>query len=215
MRFFNYDSRFSITVNKLADAILLNLMWIAACLPIVTVGPACNALYETLQIAILRDESTLCRVFWKAYKRGIGGGILQTVLYELALLCGLVIFLAGYMYYGQAPWIGGLYIVLLIYVFVVAGMAIYHFFLLRSTRLSFGRQFGVAFVLTLKHLPATFVLVVMVLAVILLAEWFLLLLLFLPACLGWLAGRHLEKIAGKYPGLIHRESMDIDTPQCD
>ena len=202
MRFFNYDSRFSIMVNKIADAILLNLMWIAACLPVVTIGPACNALYETLQIAIMRDESTLWRVFWKAYKRGIGRGILQSVFYELALLCGLVIFLAGYMYYGQTVWIGGLYIALLIYVFVVAGMAIYHFFLLRSTQLSSGRQFGVAFVLTLKHFPTTFVLVVMVLTVILLAEWFLFLLLFLPAGLGWLAGRYLEKIARKYPDLI-------------
>ena len=208
MRFFNYDSRFAVTVNKIADAIILNLLWIAACLPVVTLGPACNALYETLHITIVRDESTVFRVFWQVYKRNIGSGILQTVLYELALLCGLILFLAGYMYFGQAAWIGGLYLVLLLYVFVVVGMAVYHFFVLRSTRLPFGQQFALAFVLALRHLPTTVLLVGMVLAVVLLAEWFLLLLLFLPAGLAWLAGRYLEKIAGKYPGLIRREVMD-------
>lgn len=208
MRFFNFDSRFSATLNKLADCILLNLMWIAACLPIVTIGAASNALYEAFQIAIIRDESSIWQVFWNAFKRRIGSAILQTLIYELVLLCGLVILLAGYMYYPTAAWIGAVYLVLAILAFVLLGMAVYHFFLLRSTQLPFGKQFSVAFVLALKHLPITFLLVTLVLGMVLLAEWFLFLLLFLPALVSWLLGRYLERIAVKYPNLISREAFD-------
>ena len=205
---FHPDSRFTATLSKLSDGILLNLLWVVGCLPIITVGAACNAMYETFQIAILQDELSVPQVFWNAYKRRLGSSILQTVLYELVLLGGLVVLLLGYMYYRQTSWIGGVYLVLIILMFVVLGMAIYHFFLLRSTQLSFGQQFSAAFVLTLKHLPITFVLVVFVIAMVLLAEWFVFLLLFLPAVLCWLSGRYLEKIAAKYPKLIVREMFD-------
>ena len=208
MRFFNFDSKFSTILSKISDAVILNLMWIVASLPIVTIGAATNALYETLQIVLLRDECSLWQIFWGAYKRKIGSAIIQTILYGCALVGSLTILLAGYMYYPDAEWIGALYLVLIVFTFVIVGMAAYHFCILRSTQLPFGKQFVVAFVLALKHLPTTFLLVSFTVAIVLLVEWFAVFLFLLPVVVAWLAGRSLERVAAKYPNLILREMFD-------
>ena len=36
--FFNWDNKFMTAMSKASDAILLGILWIACCLPIVTVG---------------------------------------------------------------------------------------------------------------------------------------------------------------------------------
>ena len=43
--FFNWDNKFMTAMSKASDAILLGILWIACCLPIVTVGASSAAFY--------------------------------------------------------------------------------------------------------------------------------------------------------------------------
>jgi len=73
---FDMDSRLMNGLGKIADCILLSLCWITACLPVVTIGAACGALYRTVYRCIRRDDAYALRVFWKTLADNIKTGIL-------------------------------------------------------------------------------------------------------------------------------------------
>lgn len=50
--FFNWDNKFMTAMSKASDAILLGILWIACCLPIVTVGASSAAFYYAYHKAV-------------------------------------------------------------------------------------------------------------------------------------------------------------------
>ena len=48
MKLFNYDSPFWSFMSRLADLIILNLLWIVFCIPVVTIGASTTAMYLSL-----------------------------------------------------------------------------------------------------------------------------------------------------------------------
>lgn len=73
---FDIDSPLMNLLGKITDCILLSLCWITACLPVVTIGAACGALYRTVYRCIRRDDAYALRTFWKSYKENLKHGIL-------------------------------------------------------------------------------------------------------------------------------------------
>lgn len=73
---FDADSPLMSGLGKIFDCILLSLCWITACLPIVTVGTACGALYRTVYRCIRRDEGYPLKVFWETFRANLKTGIL-------------------------------------------------------------------------------------------------------------------------------------------
>lgn len=57
--------------NKLVDCFVLSLCWIAASLPIITIGASCGALYRTVCRSIRRDEGYPLRMFWETYCKNL------------------------------------------------------------------------------------------------------------------------------------------------
>ena len=55
-------------MGRVADLIILNLIFIVCCIPIVTIGPALTALYYmTLKMA-RNEETYIIRGFFKSFK---------------------------------------------------------------------------------------------------------------------------------------------------
>lgn len=73
---FDLDSPLMNGLQKVFDCILVSLCWVTACLPIVTIGPACGALYRTVCRSICRDEGGVLRPFWATFRANLKSGVL-------------------------------------------------------------------------------------------------------------------------------------------
>ena len=60
-----FESKPVVYMSKFFDMVLLNVIFVISCIPIVTIGAACTALYYTCVKVIRRDRSKL----WKEYKQ--------------------------------------------------------------------------------------------------------------------------------------------------
>lgn len=86
---FNMDSPLMNGLGKIFDTILLSLCWISGCLPIVTIGTSCGALYRTVYRCLRKDDGYPLKTFWDTYRKNLKNGIL-TWLPILALYVFLV-----------------------------------------------------------------------------------------------------------------------------
>ena len=74
--FFNYDNDIWRFVGRLADIMVLNLLWIVCSLPIVTFGISTTALYYcTLKIVKDEDDGNF-RMFFRSFKRNWKEGLI-------------------------------------------------------------------------------------------------------------------------------------------
>jgi len=86
-KFFNIDSPFFQWLSKLADIMLLNILFIISSIPILTIGTAATALYDvTMRIA--RDEGQVWRNYWKAFRSNFKQA---TLLWLVLLASGLTV----------------------------------------------------------------------------------------------------------------------------
>lgn len=83
---FRPDSGLMITMTQLTDSIFLSLFWILGCMPVVTIGASCAALYDAAFRGFRRGEKHCWQRFWLVFRENWKGGIVPTVLF-LALLC--------------------------------------------------------------------------------------------------------------------------------
>ena len=87
------------------DMVLLSCLFIATCLPVVTIGASAAALYHAVTKVLTSGEGYLFKTYMKAWKENMKQGIVLTLF--TILLLGLSvgsIFLIGLLYRnGQAP----------------------------------------------------------------------------------------------------------------
>ena len=74
-RFFNPENDFFGFLSDLVDVVGLSLMWLLCCLPVLTIGPACTALYHTVLRGLRQRQSgrylRFLRCFWENLKQGV------------------------------------------------------------------------------------------------------------------------------------------------
>lgn len=88
-KLFAVDGKLVAVLGRIADLVVLNLLWLLCSLPVVTIGASTTALYAVLLKMVKNEDSYLFSSFWKAFKEnfrqsvGIWMGILLTwvVLY--------------------------------------------------------------------------------------------------------------------------------------
>src|SRR5699024_10796498 len=93
--FFNPDNSFFTALGKIADIIILSVVWSLLCIPIITIGPATTALYYATVKAIRRNRGYLFREFFKSFKQNFKrGAIAGVILTLIALFLGFDLFWA-------------------------------------------------------------------------------------------------------------------------
>lgn len=80
------DSGLMITLAQLTDSIFLSLFWILGCIPVVTIGTSCAALYDAAYRGFRQGEKHSWQRFWQVFRENWKAGLVPTVL-VLALLC--------------------------------------------------------------------------------------------------------------------------------
>ena len=80
------DSPFITAGMKATNLLILNFYWFVGCLPVVTIGASTIAAFTvTMKMAEDREEVSMTRQFWDAYRKNIKHGILLTLI--LAAAC--------------------------------------------------------------------------------------------------------------------------------
>ncbi len=83
-RFFNLDSPFISFMNRVADLMILNLIYLLFCIPVITIGPATVALYYVTLKMARNEESYIFKSFFKSFKLNFVQGLIMWII-DLAI----------------------------------------------------------------------------------------------------------------------------------
>ena len=64
MKFFNYDSPFWSFMSRVADLVILNLLWLLFCIPVFTIGASTAAMYRVTLNMVRGEGGGVVRSFW-------------------------------------------------------------------------------------------------------------------------------------------------------
>lgn len=68
MSVFSYDSKFNDFLNKAANLIILNLLWILCSLPLVTIGASTTALYYNTLKLVRNEDTYIVQSFFRCFR---------------------------------------------------------------------------------------------------------------------------------------------------
>ena len=161
-RIFNMDNKFFTFMSRVADLIILNLLFIVCCLPIVTIGPAWTAMYYVTLKMARNEESYIVRGFFKSFRENFKQGIAIWLLALVLILVEVMDFqimsqVSGSFYtvvkYGLSI-IAFMLVMVLLYVFPVLAKFV------NTVKLTIRN----AFFMSLRHLPYTILMLVICVA---------------------------------------------------
>ena len=207
--FFNPEKGVWSWLSTAVDIVGLSIAWLLLCLPLVTIGPATAALYHAVVRYVRPREMGAFRDFFLSFWRNLRVGLPVTLL----CLAGTAVLACGYAIVrhngreGAGVVMLGLYYTVL---FVPAGVLCWLFPLLGRFEFGVGQLFVTALQLTLRHLPTTFVVVLLTAetAAFCIPNWWP--ALFLPALVMLLASLFLERIFQKYAPELREEDGEDD-----
>ena len=78
---FNPDNPAMVFINKLIDLVTISIVWTIFCIPIVTIGPSCAALYYAVVKSIRRERGHIVREFWTAFKSNFKHGLIFELIW--------------------------------------------------------------------------------------------------------------------------------------
>lgn len=140
-------------MGRVADLMILNVVFIICCIPIVTIGPAMTAMnYVTLKMA-RNEESYIIKSFFKSFKQNLKQGLIIGIIMLVAgclLITDFIImrnFDSGFMQVVKY----GLGMVAFIYLMVL----LYIFPLLSKFDNTLKNTFKNSVLMSIRHLPST------------------------------------------------------------
>ena len=103
---FKPDSDLMIVMTQLTDCIFLSMFWLLGCLPVVTMGASCAALYDSVYRGLRKGDKHSWQRFASVFRENWRAGILPTLVFlALASLVGRGVILSwNAVAAGRAPW---------------------------------------------------------------------------------------------------------------
>ncbi len=193
---FSADNRFFSAMSKVADVLILNVMFLFTVW--IGIGPACTALYYATMKNIRRSRGyawkEYLRSFKTNFKQGVLLGVIQVILVILLYGCyQLSMQMDAKQTFSQVYYTGTL---IMIIAFALISMFVYP--ILSRFTLSFTQWIKTSIMISMRHLPTSFLLAVLFVAM-LLAIWVLPILLFcLPAIYSLISTFFIERVFKRY-----------------
>lgn len=188
-----YDNPIIQFFRKVLDVLFVSLLWIVSAIPVLTLGPACAALYRTTVDVVQKENGKISPSFFAYFRQNLRKGILLTIIHFAVFLllagyCNLCTLLPGQTILDSICKIAAFF---LISIFLAISGYLYPLF----SHFDFGyfQYFAAAAYLSIRHLKTTLVLM--------LVPFLLSLLLFVNP-LFWLL----------YPGLMAYASASLLEP---
>lgn len=119
-RIFDVDNGFFRFMTRVADALILNLLFLITSIPVVTIGASYTAMYYYCIKAVGNEEGYLWKSYWKSFKTNFVQGFLFEVIFAII---GIILFIDIRFMYVRAFTDGGAFGWKLLF-FIAAGMAV-------------------------------------------------------------------------------------------
>lgn len=214
-RFFNMDNKFFVFMGKIADLCMLNLLCIICCIPIVTAGASLTALYYVTMKMVRNEEAYIFRSFFKSFKENFKQAtIINVIMLIVAVLLYLDTNIAGNMGQTTGKILRMIFAVFtLLYVMVL----LYVYPVLAKFYNSIKNTFKNAFLMAIRHLPFTILMLLICACPILILfipsfqiqmSLIMLVILFGPAVIAYGNSHFFVRIFDKY---IPEESVSEET----
>lgn len=85
---FNEDNPFFKLMNRIADMIVLNVLFLISCIPVITIGPALTALYYVAINTWSREDGYIFRMYKKSFKDNFKQSV---IMWLLLLAAGIIL----------------------------------------------------------------------------------------------------------------------------
>ena len=194
-RLFRYQGWLWRVLNTLTDILFLSVLWLACCIPVVTLGAATTALYDSVVRCIRYKHPGVYKRFFRTLRNELGRGCLCTLLW--GAVAGISFLMLAWLRENGAVAAGSAYYVALV---IPLGAACWVFPILSRYSFTF-RQLNVTAVkFALGHLPSTVILVLMTGGVIGASIRWIFPLAFAPAVLMLLWSLFTEPAFAKHNG---------------
>lgn len=198
-RIFDPQNKFFRALGSLVDLMGLSLMWLICCLPAVTAGSACAALYHAVLRCVRPGENGAFADFWRTFRAELRSGIPVTLAFIAGAVPLVFLFITFSAWYSEG-YMGGLLLgaALGVLCLLPAGMLCIIFPLTARFFFTFRSLFSAALGLTLRHFFRVLLLTAAAAAGAALCIMFWAPVLILPALWAWGATFILEPIFTAY-----------------
>lgn len=157
-RIFNMDNKFFVFMGKLADLLLLNIICMICCIPIVTAGASLTALYYVTMKMVRNEEAYIFRSFFRSFKQNFRQA---TVIHLIMLAVALFLYLDTRIVGGMEGTFGQvLSVIFAAFGLFYAIVLLYLYPVLAKFYNSIKNTFKNAFLMGIRHLPYTFLMLV-------------------------------------------------------
>lgn len=199
---FSLDGKLYKTLDKLADCLILNLLWLLCCIPIATIGAANTALYYTTQKVLRKEEGSVWSTYWRTFRSNFKQGtILGIIFLVLMTVLGLDLYFA-YILEGSLSVMRVFYVLIPIILLVVLTWSIYCFAYIAHIEDRLGTVLKNCFLICITNLPRVILLAggyILCLLLLIFVSFGPMLILVLPAAYMYLiVCPTLETVFSKY-----------------
>ncbi|MCR5301188.1 MAG: DUF624 domain-containing protein [Lachnospiraceae bacterium] len=202
---FNFEGPVFSFLSRLADLFWLNLLFILCCIPVITVGAASTAMYYVTLKMAKNEEGYITRSYFKAFKDNF---VQATVIWVLFVVVSLIMLLDFRIAGGSTTDIFNSAAVSNVIVVSVGVMLIvvvmtmtYVFPLLAQFENTVRNTVKNAFLISIRHLPYTFLMIFIALiptALIWFFPAFLILVLIMFSAVAYINSKYYNKIFSLY-----------------
>lgn len=149
-------------MGRVADLIILNVIFLICCLPIVTIGASLTALhYVTLKMA-RNEESYIVKSFFKSFKQNFKQA---TIINIIMLVIGAILYFDLHIVMGMSGSLSQvLYIIFIAFAFLYLIVFLYIYPVLSKFYNSTKNTFRNAILMSIRHLPYTILMAVITIA---------------------------------------------------
>lgn len=161
MKLFDPNNPLMRSMSKVADIIILNLLFIVCCIPIVTIGPALTALYCVTMKLVRDEEGGIVKEFFRSFRLNFRQGL---VIHLLFLAAAAILFIDIYfVLYSKTSHGIMAYILFAVSAFlaVMGTMTLLYVYpVLAKFDNPTRKTLMVAFTLSIRHWPTTLILAI-------------------------------------------------------
>lgn len=197
--FFNLENPVFQILNKVCDMLLVSIAFILLCLPVVTIGPACTALYYAVVKVIRRERGYIFREFFRSFKMNFKrGAIIGVLLLIIFIVLGFDLIYAWGLTEPESSKGSLLMGVFIGITFLVAGFSVYVFPILSRFDMTIKQLIKAATYMSMRHILFTIIMVAVNAAVVIIVYFFFPFIFIAPATATLVNSLMMEKIFKKY-----------------
>lgn len=145
-------------MGRVADIIILNILFIVCCLPIVTIGASATAMYYVTLKMVRDEDSHIAGSFFKSFKENFKQA---TIIHIIMLIAGIILFFDLRIVTSMTGALSNvLYCFLVAFSLIYVILLLYIYPVLAKFYNTIKNTFNNAFLMSIRHLPYTLLMLV-------------------------------------------------------